>query len=151
MPTEIELIYDALAAKIDGALTGYYRLPNAYDITSSNFLSRSKGYAIACGPGVQTNLQINCSVSWERVFTVTLANRIQTTDNNTELRASVDKDILADHRALLYAFYNDLTLGGRVTDADVIDDGGIDLVGEEQKFLGIELTILVKYEEDLRA
>lgn len=151
MPTVIENIYDALASKIDATLTEYYRLPNAYDIEGSNFLTRTKGYAIACGPGVQTNLQINCSVSWERVFLVTLANKIQTTDNNTTLRATVDKNLLADHRALLYAFYNDLTLGGRVTDADVIDDGGIDLVGEEQKFLGIELTILVKYEEDLRA
>lgn len=151
MPTVIENIYDALASKVDSALTGYYRLPNAYDITSSNFLSRTKGYAIACGPGNATNLQINCSVSWERVFTVTLANKIQTTDNNVELRASVDKDLLADHRALLYAFYNDLTLGGLVTDADVIDDSGIDLVGIEQKFLGIEITVLVKYEEDLRA
>lgn len=151
MPTVIENIYDAMATKIGGALTDYYRLPNAYDITTSNFLTRTKGYAIACGPGVRTDLQIGCSVSWERVFTITLANKIQTTENNTTLRATVDKNLLADHRALLYAFYNDLQLGGLVTDADVIDDGGIDIVGDEQKFLGIEITVLVKYEEDLRA
>ena len=150
MPTKIEDIYDALITNVSGALPDYVRLPNPYDITTSNFLSRTKGYAIEVGPAVRTDTQINCSVSWERVFIVTIANKITTTENNTTLRAGVDKALMADHRSLLEAFYNDLQLSGLAVDADISDDSGIEIVGEEQKFLGMSISILVKYEEDLR-
>lgn len=151
MPTVIENIYDAIVTKIDGALTGYYRIANPYDITGSNFLTRTKGYALAIGAGIATFEEIGCTVSWERAFTITIAEKITTTENNVSLRSEVEKNLLASHRDLLYAFYQDLTLGGLATDADIIDDSGIDLVGDEQKFLGIELTLLLKYRDDLRS
>lgn len=148
--TVIENIYDAIAAKIQVALPDYYRLPNPYNIEASNFLTRSCGYAIACGPGTQTNIQFGCSVSWERVFQVTLCQKMVASDNDTSGRENIDKKLLADHRKLLEAFYNDLSLNGIATDVDVIDDGGVEVIGVEEKFLGIECTVLLKYEDDLR-
>lgn len=149
MPTAIENIYDAIVTKVDGALTGYYRIANPYDITTSNFLTRTKSYALAIGAAVATFEEFGCSVSWDRAFTITIAEKITTTENNVTLRSEVEKSLLAAHRSLMYAFYQDRQLGGLCTDCDIIDDSGVDLVGDEGKFLGIELTLLLKYRDDL--
>jgi hypothetical protein len=63
-------------------------------------------------------------------------------------RASVEKDIVDAHGALLLAFEADSTLSGKCIKAVIADDGGINYIqGAQSKYLALEITLRVEYQE----
>lgn len=150
MPTRIEDIYDAIADLVETNLTGYKRFPNPYVITENTYLHMKSGYGIAIGPGTDTERFVGCQISWERSFTVVLVKQVMTTQNNTEKRELVEKDILEDHDILRKAIYSSSTLGGKAVKTTVISDGGVNFIdGDRLKFLSMEIEIVTEYLETI--
>lgn len=150
MPTKIEDIYDALVTVIDATLADYVRFPNPYVINENTFLHMKSGYGIAIGPGRDTERLVGCQLSWERAFTVILVKQMTATQNNTDKRVLIEKEIIADHDALRKAIYSNSTLSGNAIKTTLTSDGGVNFLdGDRLKFLSIEMEVLTEYLESV--
>lgn len=150
MPTKIEEIHEALCNLIAAELPTHKRFPNPYQIDANSFLHMTRGYGVAIGPGFDTQRDLGCHVTYERTFTVALVQKMSETQNSTGRRELVERDILEDHDKLVKAVYNDTNLSGRVISATVTDDGGVQFIdGDRLKFLALEMTIRVEYQDTL--
>lgn len=147
MATKIEEIYDEICNLIETTLPDAKRFPNPYRMEVNALGRVDSAYGIEVGTGENTERYVGCLVSWQRNFTLRILRKITTTENNLGKRVILEKGILADHDALQKAFYN-TTLGNRVIKTIVTDDGGIQFLdGDTLKFLMMEITILVEYQE----
>lgn len=147
--SKIQDIYDALITVISGQLPDYTRLPNPYAIEENTFLHLRAGFGVSIGPGTDTERYLGCLVTWQRDFTVTLVRQVFTTQNNTALRVDLEKDILDDHDNLMKAVYNNSTLSGKAIKTTAIADSGLSFIdGERLKFLAMEITVQVEYEDN---
>lgn len=150
MPTKIEEIYDAIATVVDTTLSDYTRFPNPYVITENTYLHMKSGYGIAIGAGRDTERLVGCQLTWERGFSIVLVKQVTTTQNNTDKRVIIEKEILADHDALRKAIYNNSTLSGKAIKTTLISDGGINFIdGDRLKFLFMEMEVLTEYLESV--
>lgn len=150
MPTKIEDIYDALASVVEAALPDYVRFPNPYVITENTYLHMKSGYGLAIGPGRDTERLVGCQLSWERGFSVVLVKQMTVTQNNTDKRVLIEKEIIADHDALRKAIYSNSTLSGNAIKTTLISDGGVNFIdGDRLKFLSMEMEILTEYLESV--
>jgi hypothetical protein len=148
--TKIATIYDAIVTKIAGQLTTFTRVPNPYALDENAAILLCNAYGLAIGPGTNTERYVGCISSWERSFTIGLITQVVTTENDTEGRATIEKNIIDAHRLLLLAFESDPSLAGNCIKAVITDDSGIDYIdGVQSKYLAIELTLRVEYQETL--
>ena len=147
--SKIQEIYDALIVVIAGQLPDYTRLPNPYAVEENTFLHMRSGFGVSIGPGTDTERYLGCLVTWQRDFTITLVRQVFTTQNNTALRVDLEKDILDDHDNLMKAVYNNSTLSGKAIKTTAIADSGLSFIdGERLKFLAMEITVQVEYEDN---
>lgn len=147
--TKIATIYDAIVDILEAELTGYTRLPNPYFVDKNVFLYLQKGFGIGIGPGVDTERYTGCLISWERTFNIILVNQITTTQNNMASREFIEKALIDDHDALRKAFYLNSSLNQNAIKTSIISDSGISFIDTETlKFLGLEMTLVVEYQED---
>lgn len=147
MATKIEDIYDEVCDLVEAALPNAKRFPNPYQMEVNALGRVDSAYGIVVGPGQNTERYVGCLISWQRTFTLRLLRKIVTTENNLGKRVTIEKGILADHDAVQKAFYNS-TLNGQVIKTIVSDDSGIEFLdGDTLKFLLMEMTITVEYQE----
>lgn len=148
MTTKISTIYDNLTAVVVAALPDYMRFPNPYAIDANTFIHQRAGFGVSIGPGVDTQRYLGCLITWQREFTVSLVRQVTTTQNNTSVRAGIEKEILDDHDILRKAIYNGSTLSGQAIKTTLISDSGLSFIdGDRMKFLALEMLISVEYEE----
>lgn len=146
--TKIADIYDGIITKVGTAATGYVRVPDPYTLTANSALLINKGYGLSIGPGTNTERYVGCLATWERQFTIGLIAQVFTTENDTINRASAEKAMLDVHRAILLAFESDPTIGATCMKSVITDDTGIQYEeGERSKFLVLEITLSVEYQE----
>jgi hypothetical protein len=146
--SQIETIYDALVALVAAELPDYMRFPNPYVIDTNTFLHQRSGFGVSIGPGTDTERYLGCLVTWQRDFNVTLVRQITTTPNNTALRSAIEKEILDDHDKLRKAIYLSNTLSGNAIKSTLIADSGLNFIdGDRLKFLALEMTVQIEYEE----
>ena len=148
MPTTIEDIYTALSTLVETQLPAYVRLPNPYALTENTFLHLDNGYAIAIGPGNETARYLSCHSTYQRDFGIALVTKVLTTQNNMDARELIETGLLISHDTLRKEIYKDTTLGGLCITAAVASDSGIQFIdGDRLKFLAIELTVSVEYQD----
>lgn len=146
--TKISDIYDALVTVVSTELPDYMRFPNPYVIDTNTFLHQRAGFGISIGPGTDTQRYLGCLVTWQRDFTITLVRQVLTTQNNTAIRADLEKEILDDHDKLRKAIYLSNTLSGNAIKSTLIADSGLNFIdGDRLKFLALEMTVQIEYEE----
>ena len=146
--SKIEDIYDALVGLVATELPEYMRFPNPYVIDTNTFLHQRAGFGVSIGPGTDTERYLGCLITWQRDFNVTIVRQIMTTQNNTSLRAGIEKEILDDHDKLRKAIYLGNTLSGNAIKSTLIADSGLNFIdGDRLKFLSMEMTVSVEYEE----
>lgn len=145
----ISTIYDAINSVLASKLTGHTQLPNPYEVTTNTYLHLNNGYGIGVGPGQDTERYVGCLVTWEQVYSVILVRRIVTTQNNTTTREAIEKNLLEDWDILRKAFYLNNTLSGNVIKTTVTSHSGINFIdGDKLKFLGLEMQLVVEYQDD---
>jgi hypothetical protein len=150
MTTKIADIYDAIITLVSTELPTYARIPNPYAIDENTALFLKRSYGLAIGAGVNTERYVGCHVTWQRSYTLNLITQVVNTENDTTGRASVEKDLIDAHRLILMAFETDSTLGGNCIKAVVTDDSGIQYIeGQDGKFLAVEISLAVEYQENL--
>ena len=150
MTTKILQIYEAITALCEANLTDYTRLPNAYSIDANTMLNLKQGFAVGIGPGNDTEKYATGLMSWERLYNITLVRQVLTTQNNTTVRETIEKSIVDDLETLRIAIRNSANLNGLIaTKSTIRADGGMNFIdGNTQKFLGLEIQLIVDYEFD---
>jgi hypothetical protein len=148
MTTKIDDIYEAINTLIVTGLPTYARMPNAYSPDENSALILKRCYGIAIGSGVNTQRYVGCLTSWERSYTIVLITQVVNTENDSSGRATIEKSLIDAHRTLLLAFEADPSLGGLCIKAIVTGDTGIQYIdGQDSKFLAIEISLEVEYQE----
>jgi hypothetical protein len=146
--SKISDIYDAVVTLVSTKLPAYSRIPNPYALDENTAVLLKRSFGLAIGPGSNTERYVGCLVTWERVYTISLITQVVNTENDTTGRASIEKGLIEDHRAILLGFESDSTLGGICIKAVVTDDGGISYIdGQQAKFLAVEISLAVEYQE----
>lgn len=148
MPTRISDIYDKCVDIIEATLPSYLRVPNPYDVTANTNLHNRLGFGIRVGPGNDTQRYVGCLITWERVFSVILIQQVIATQNDTSRKEAIDKTLLDDHDKLRKAFYLNSSLDQLAIKSSVPSDGGIEFADGAQKFLFLQMDLLVEYQED---
>jgi hypothetical protein len=145
----ISTIYDAINTVLATKLPQHRQLPNPYEVTQNTYLHLNKAYGIGVGPGQDTERYVGCLITWEQVHQIILVRRIVTTQNNTVARETLEKDLLEDWDILRKAFYLDNTLSGSAIKTTVTSHSGINFIdGDKLKFLGLEIQLVVEYQEN---
>lgn len=148
--TKIADIYDAIINKLSTELPTFQRVPNPYSLDENTAILLRKAFGLAIGAGLNTERYVGCLATWERSYTIGLVTQVVNTENDTIGRASVEKDIVDAHRSILLAFETDSTLGGECIKAVISDDTGINYIqGAQSKYLALEITLRVEYQEPL--
>lgn len=146
---KILTIYDKIVDLLEASLTGHTRLPNPYDVNANTYLHLNNGFGVGIGAGIDTERYVGCLVTWEQSYSIILVRRVVTTQNNTDAREIIEKDILADWDVLRKAFYLSSTLDGNAIKTTVLSHGGINFIdGDRHKFLALEMQLAVEYQED---
>lgn len=146
--SKIAEIYDAIIDKLATLLPGFQRVPNPYALDENTAILLRKAYGLAIGGGTNTERYVGCLSSWQRDYTIGLVHQVVNTENDTLGRAMIEKDIVDAHRAILLAFETDSTLSGKAIKALISGDGGIDYIqGAQSKYLALEITLNVEYQE----
>jgi hypothetical protein len=146
--TAISDIYNAIITTVGAELPAFQRVPNPYSLDENTAILLRKAYGLAIGPGTNTERYVGCIATWQRDFTIGLVTQVVNTENDTLGRASVEIDIIQAHRLLLLAFETDPTLAGKCIKAVITADGGIDYIqGAQSKYLAVEITLTVEYQE----
>ena len=146
--SKISDIYEAIVSKIETALPTYNRIPNPYDIADNPDILLDAAYGIAVGAGINTQRFVGCATTWEREFTIGMINQKVNLENDTIGKASIEKNLLEDHKTLLLAIEKDPSLGGICIKCYLVSDGGIQyLDGDRGKFLALEVSLVVEYLE----
>jgi hypothetical protein len=150
MSTKIADIYDSIVTKLETILPSFQRVPNPYALDENTAILLRKAFGLAIGPGTNTERYVGCIATWERDYTIGLVTQVVNTENDTLGRAMVEKDIIDAHREILLAFETDSTLSGQCIKAVITDDGGINYIqGAESKYLALEITLRVEYQEPI--
>jgi hypothetical protein len=150
MTTKIADIYDSIVTKLETILPNFQRVPNPYALDENTAILLRKAFGLAIGPGTNTERYVGCIATWERDYTIGLVTQVVNTENDTLGRAMVEKDIIDAHREILLAFETDSTLSGQCIKAVITDDGGINYIqGAESKYLALEITLRVEYQEPI--
>lgn len=148
MSSPISEIYDAIIAKLELILPTFKRVPNPYSLDENTAILLRKAFGLAIGAGTNTERYIGCIATWERDYTIGLVTQVVNTENDTIGRASVEKDIIDAQRDILLAFETDSTLSTKCIKAVITDDSGINYIqGAESKYLALEITLRVEYQE----
>lgn len=148
MTTKIADIYDAIVTKISTALPTFQRLPNPYALDENTAILMRQAYGLAIGAGTNTERYVGCLVTWQRDYTIGIVTQVVNTENDTTGRALVEKDMIDAHKSLLAAFESDSTLSGTCIKAVITGDSGIDYIaGALSKFLAVEISLSVEYQE----
>lgn len=142
-------IKEAIIDIVEASLPLYTKIPDPYNIDTNSFLNLYKGYGVAVGPGFNTERYVGCLVTWARTYNIIIVQQITTTQNEIDIRESIDSEFLDDNDLLWKAFYLNSGLDGLAIKSTVLADGGIiplDIGG--LKFLSMELTLEVEYQDD---
>lgn len=143
-------ISDAIVVLVQTQLPTFARLPNPYDISENTATLLKKSFGVAIGPGLNTERYVGCLVTWQRSYTINLIRQVVNTENDTVGRFSVEKNIDDARDILFKAFEANSTLDGLCIKAIVTDDSGIQYIdGQQSKFLAVELSLAVEYQETL--
>ncbi len=146
---KISTIYDAINTLLSTKLPSHTQLPNPYEVNQNTYLHLNNGYGLGVGPGQDTERYIGCLVTWEQLYQVILVRRVVTTQNNTTSREGIEKNLLEDWDILRKAFYLNNTLSNTVIKSTVISHSGINFIdGDKLKFLGLEMQLVVEYQDD---
>lgn len=142
-------IYDKIVDVIEAQLTSHTRMPNPYSPDANTYLHLKQGFGMAIGPGIDTQRYVGCLITWEQTYNILLVRQVVTTQNNTDVRETIEKDLLADWDKLRKAFYLDSSLSGNAIKTTVIGHGGVNFIDTDRlKFLALELELTVEYQEN---
>jgi len=143
-------IYNGLHTFIQGKLPTYSRLADAYDVELNNNLALQNGYSLALLDGENTELEFSCDdrMSVERSFILTFTNIYAANRADQTARGDAEVALIEDAMKIWKGLVPITHLGGvQVANAKYLNDGGIEYLGDTQKFITIVSAISAEYFE----
>lgn len=148
--SNISTAIDAIRTRVSTLLSGHKKLSNNRVIEENAALYLDRGYAVAIGPGVNTNRLVGCKMSLNRSVIVTVTRAHFGVDLDTAVRDTLEKTLLEDQFLIIKDLEKDPTVSEAVAKINYTNDNGIEEVFiEEGHFLMIQTIFDFEYFEDL--
>lgn len=128
------------------------RMPNPYAAGANSELTLKKGYGLAIGPGQPypgRGRMDTASLGLQRSFTVVLSQKVTALESDASGRATIEKTLVEAFYSVLRAVEGDNQLSGQAIKIDYASDSGIVYPSERARYLTINITFLVVYQEQL--
>lgn len=150
--SKISSIYDALVTRMTAIYPTRLRLPNAYKPDENSELVLKSSWGISVDTASNTNRQVNCSLSIERLFHVILTQKAYSSEFNIDGKVSVEKLLLEDQFLAIQDIernpVTDPTSNGAAL--RFLSDSGIQYVfTEKDNFYLIDTTFTIEYFEEV--
>lgn len=148
--SKITTIIDNIRTRVGTVLTDHKKLCNNRNIDDNDILFLSKGYAVAVGPGNNSNRLLSCNLSIQRTAIVTITRAHFGVDLDTTVRDSLEKSLLEDQFLLIKDLEKDPDLEGILARISYGGDNGIEEVFvDEGHFLMVQTNFDFEYLESL--
>ena len=148
--SKISTILDNLRTRVSTVLPTHKQLPFNREIEENDTLFLSKGYAIAVGPGSNTNRNLSCRLSIARTAIITVTRAHFGVDRDITVRNTLEKDLLEDQFLIIDDLEKDPSLESVVAQIKYESDNGIEEVFVDTgHFLKIETVYSFEYLETL--
>lgn len=151
--SNFSLLYDGLITLIEGQLSTYKRLSDAYDVENNDMLRIAKGYSLAIASGENTNRTLCGQLSEERNFIFKLTNLAAVNELDPVAKATIEKSIMEDIRKVYRKLQTTHSLGTvQVSSIRFNTDEGIEYLFREDaaqanKAIGVSSLITLEYFE----
>jgi len=148
--TKITNIREELESIIAASIAGYKQIPNPYEIEKTSNVILKKGFAIAFGPGTNTERLLSCQLSIDREIAIVLTRQVSSTEHDTNRRESIEKDILEDQFLIIRAIERDPSLNNKAARARYVGDNGLEFLSlENSRYFVLQSNFAFEYFEDL--
>jgi hypothetical protein len=148
--TKITNIREELESIIAASIAGYKQIPNPYEIEKTSNVILKKGFAIAFGPGTNTERLLSCQLSIDREMAIVLTRQVSSTEHDTNRRESIEKDILEDQFLIIRAIERDPSLNNKAARARYVGDNGLEFLSlENSRYFVLQSNFAFEYFEDL--
>lgn len=148
--TKITNIREELESIIAASVAGYKQIPNPYEIEKTSNVILKKGFAIAFGPGTNTERLLSCQLSIDREIAIVLTRQVSSTEHDTNRRESIEKDILEDQFLIIRAIERDPSLNNKAARARYVGDNGLEFLSlENSRYFVLQSNFAFEYFEDL--
>ena len=148
--SKITDIREELETIIAAAVTGYRQIPNPYEIEKTSNVILKKGFAIAFGPGTNTERLLSCQLSVDREMAIVLTRQVSSTEHDTNRREEIEKDIFEDHYLIIKAIEKDPSLNNKAARARYVGDNGLEFLSlENSRYFVLQSNFAFEYFEDL--
>lgn len=150
--SKITQIYDDLIDRMIALYPERSRLPNPYKPEENSELLVKKGWGLCLDAGVNTNRQVNCSLTIERNIRVVLTQKSYAREMDTQAKASAEKELMEAQFLVIQDFERNPTTTPDLYVAKFVylSDSGIQFVfTEKDNFLLLDTTFTLEYFEEV--
>ena len=135
MSSNTSLFYDAVKTALAATLTTHNYLSDPYSPEQCSEEQLEKGYGFYFGAGVNTNLQMSCQQSVERIVTLVITRRAVALERNRVGKEDVEKLLLDDLFAVQSRFESDANIksNNNIASFSYVEDSGIEPVFDDKK------------------
>jgi len=150
--SKISSIYDAIPTAVEAVLTGYKRMPNAYEPEKCPTTILEKGYGVTMGPAENPSKDQSLQLQVRRQFAV-IMSRILPGDLDAAAQQTIEKALLEDQLLVIRTFERG-ALSSLAPICRYFSDGGITYldVGEGGgRYLLLANVFALQYAENLQA
>ena len=144
--------FDAILARVVAILPSHKQMANPYDPASNPRLTLNQGFGIQILAGTNTNLQISCNLTIQRIYGLVLARRRLGSDLKASKNESAEKLLMEDQFLIVKDFEKDPTLNNSdvvISTLFTTDSGITNWQADNQAYAVLTTLFELQYFEDI--
>lgn len=140
--SQLSTVYDAFVTRISALLPNHTRISNAYDIEENNEQFLVKGWGLAIGGAVNSELFLSDKLTYQRTFFITITRKVFAREFDVESKATTEKLLIEDLVIVTNDFMKDTTLNAASSHVKYVADTGIERVFvDKDQYLKTQIEI----------
>lgn len=153
--SQISTIYDNFNALVLAQLPNHSLLINPYDPGLNDDLTFEKAWGLAVGPAVKPEIELDCRLSIDRSFILTITRKLRVGDlqRNSDAvssRRTTEKNLFEDQYLIIKKIDQDVTLTGACVNCKMESDDGLQFVRTDRvDLIMIRTLFTVRYFENI--
>lgn len=142
-----ETIYDRIFVALEAAFPDRKELINPYIITDNNNLYLKSGYGVELGPMAKSEAFNRVQRQFQRNVSISLTEKIASTDKDTLVRRSKEKELISDQLTLITTLKNNISSDW----VEFVSDEGIEYIFDERdNYIRLRANFIINYNETVR-
>lgn len=142
-----ETIYNQIFTAIEAALPDRVELINPYNIIDNNNLYLKSGYGVELGSMAVSEAFARVQRQFQRVVSISLTEKIVSTDKDTSIRRSKENKLVSDQLTLITTLKNSISSDY----VEFISDEGIEYIFDERdNYIRLRTNFNINYNETVR-